>query len=75
MFPERDVDWANFSAATDAPQVRENAFARGDEANDPDLSRFYARGGKVPPVPPSMSMTGVTSTVSLAAMPWKPTRA
>ena len=47
LFPDREVDWARFSAATDAPQVRGSAFADIYEAKDPDLSRFFARGGKL----------------------------
>lgn len=47
MFPEREVDWAHFSEVTDAPQVRSSEFATMYEAKDPDLSGFFARGGKL----------------------------
>jgi feruloyl esterase len=47
MFPDREVDWAHFSEVTDAPQVRGSEFAGVYEAKDPDLSRFFARGGKL----------------------------
>jgi feruloyl esterase len=47
LIPDRDVDWARFSAVADAPQVRQSAFAQMYEAKDPDLSRFFARGGKL----------------------------
>jgi feruloyl esterase len=47
IFPDREVDWAHFSAATDVPQVRASAFAQMYEAKDPKLSEFFARGGKL----------------------------
>ena len=47
IFPDREVDWAHFSPATDVPQVRNSAFAKMYEAKDPNLSRFFARGGKL----------------------------
>jgi feruloyl esterase len=47
IFPNRDIDWAHFSAATDAPQVRNSAFAKMYEAKDPNLSKFFARNGKL----------------------------
>ena len=47
LFPNREVDWAHFSAATDAPAVRNSAFAKMYEAKDPNLSKFFARGGKL----------------------------
>jgi feruloyl esterase len=47
MFPNRDVDWAHFSAATDAPVVRASTFAQMYEAKDPNLSKFFAHGGKL----------------------------
>ncbi|HSQ95754.1 MAG TPA: tannase/feruloyl esterase family alpha/beta hydrolase [Croceibacterium sp.] len=47
LFPNRDIDWAHFSAATDAPQVRSSAFAAMYEAKDPNLSEFFSHGGKL----------------------------
>ena len=47
IFPNRDIDWAHFSAATDAPAVRSSAFAKMYEAKDPNLAKFFARGGKL----------------------------
>jgi feruloyl esterase len=47
MFPNRDVDWAHFSAVTDVPVVRRSAFAQMYEAKDPNLSKFFAHGGKL----------------------------
>jgi feruloyl esterase len=47
IFPDREVDWDRFSAVTDAPQVRSSGFAEIYEAKDPDLVRFFARGGKL----------------------------
>jgi feruloyl esterase len=47
IFSDREVDWAHFSPATDVPQVRNSAFAKMYEAKDPNLSRFFARGGKL----------------------------
>jgi len=47
IFPDREVDWAHFSAVTDAPVVRSSAFARMYEAKDPNLAKFFARGGKL----------------------------
>jgi feruloyl esterase len=47
IFPNRDVDWAHFSAATDAPAVRKSAFAQMYEAKEPNLAKFFARGGKL----------------------------
>jgi len=47
IFPEREIDWANFSLDRDVPQVRSSAFAAMYEAKDPDLSAFFNRGGKL----------------------------
>jgi feruloyl esterase len=47
IFPNRDIDWTRFSAATDAPAVRKSAFAQMYEAKDPNLAKFFARGGKL----------------------------
>jgi feruloyl esterase len=47
IFPGREVDWANFSPAADVPHVRASAFAALYEADDPDLSDFFGRGGKL----------------------------
>jgi feruloyl esterase len=47
IFNRLDVDWAHFSAVTDAPQVRRSAFAQMYDAKDPDLSAFFGRGGKL----------------------------
>jgi feruloyl esterase len=47
IFPNRDIDWTRFSAATDAPAVRKSAFAAMYEAKDPNLAKFFARGGKL----------------------------
>ena len=47
IFPERDVDWANFTTERDVPQVRSSAFAGMYEAKDTDLGEFFSRGGKL----------------------------
>ena len=47
IFPDRKVDWARFSTATDVPHVRASAFAAMYEAKDTDLSKFFLRGGKL----------------------------
>lgn len=47
IFGERNVDFANFSAASDVPQVRGSDFAEMYEAKNPDLSAFFGRGGKL----------------------------
>ena len=47
IFPDREVDFARFSPQTDVPHVRASAFAQMYEAKDPDLSDFFARGGKL----------------------------
>ncbi|HEY7808286.1 MAG TPA: tannase/feruloyl esterase family alpha/beta hydrolase [Croceibacterium sp.] len=47
IFPNRDVDWAHFSAVTDAPVVRASAFAQMYEAKNPNLAKFFAHGGKL----------------------------
>lgn len=47
IFPNRAVDWANFSPVTDVPHVRASAFAAMYEAKNTDLSDFFARGGKL----------------------------
>jgi len=47
IFPEREVNWANFTLDRDVPQVRSSAFAAMYEAKDPNLSAFFERGGKL----------------------------
>jgi feruloyl esterase len=47
IFPEREVDFGNFSPQRDVPQVRASAFAEMYEAKDTDLSDFFAGGGKL----------------------------
>ncbi|GGD48982.1 tannase/feruloyl esterase family alpha/beta hydrolase [Erythrobacter arachoides] len=46
IFGARAPDWANFTE-TDYMTVRRSAFASLYEADDPDLSAFFARGGKL----------------------------
>ncbi|HTM94778.1 MAG TPA: tannase/feruloyl esterase family alpha/beta hydrolase, partial [Croceibacterium sp.] len=47
IFPERDIDWRNFTADRDVPQVRSSAFAAMYEAKDPNLTPFFRNGGKL----------------------------
>jgi len=47
LFGERQVDFTRFDPATDVPEARASAFARAYEATDPDLKRFFARGGRL----------------------------
>lgn len=46
FFGDRTVDFANFTMA-DVQQVRRSDFAKMYEARDPDLSKFFGRGGKL----------------------------
>jgi len=47
LFGGRTVDFARLDPATDVPEARASAFARAYEATDPDLARFFARGGRL----------------------------
>ncbi|AKH41973.1 feruloyl esterase [Altererythrobacter atlanticus] len=47
LFGGRSVDFATLSAEKDVPELRSSDFARMYEATDPDLSAFFANGGKL----------------------------
>jgi feruloyl esterase len=47
LFGDRTVDFNAFDAEADVTQARTSAFGKAYEANNPDLSAFIARGGKL----------------------------
>jgi len=47
LFGDRQVDFAQLDPNTDVPEARASAFAKIYEATNPDLSAFFARGGRL----------------------------
>ncbi|HZV18072.1 MAG TPA: tannase/feruloyl esterase family alpha/beta hydrolase [Sphingobium sp.] len=47
LFGDRQVDFSRLDPNTDVPEARASAFARMYEATNPDLSAFFARGGRL----------------------------
>ena len=47
LFGDRDVDYSKLSADKDVPEARSSDFAKMYEATDPNLSEFFAKGGKL----------------------------
>jgi feruloyl esterase len=47
LFGDRAVDFGKLDAQKDVPEARSSAFAKAYEATNPDLSAFFARGGKL----------------------------
>jgi feruloyl esterase len=47
VFGDRQIDYAKLDPAKDVPEARRSAFAKAYEATNPDLSGFFAHGGKL----------------------------
>lgn len=47
LFGSRQVDFAKLDPDTDVPEARSSAFAKAYEATNPDLSGFFAHGGRL----------------------------
>jgi len=47
LFGERQVDFSRLDPNKDVPEARASAFAKMYEATNPDLSAFFARGGRL----------------------------
>ncbi len=47
LFGDRKVDFNQFTPDKDVPEARNSAFGKAYEANNPDLKRFIAHGGKL----------------------------